>query len=63
MFVTLLLFELILVLLQLWLLSSALSGILAGRPQMAVPAAVVSLGCLVINTWMLIGIYRIDDES
>lgn len=61
-FVTLLLFELILVLVQLWLLVSALDGVLSGRVGMAGTAAIVSLGCLAINTWMLVGVYRVDHE-
>lgn len=61
-FVTLLLFELLLLMVQLWLLVSTLEGILSGRPQMALPAAIASLFCLGINTWMLVGVYRVDRE-
>jgi hypothetical protein len=59
-FVALLCFELVLLLLQLWLFVSALEGILAGEPGMADPAAIVSLVCLGINTWMLIGVEKTD---
>ncbi|CAN5434607.1 hypothetical protein BH11ARM1_BH11ARM1_03380 [soil metagenome] len=62
-FVALLLFELILVLLQLWLFVSSLDGILAGEPGMAVPASIISLVCLMVNTWMLIGVEKADHES
>jgi hypothetical protein len=59
-FIGLLLFELVLLLIQLWLFVSALEGILAGELGMVVPGAIVSLVCLAINTWMLIGINRMD---
>jgi len=59
-FIALLLFELVLVLLQLWLFVSALDGILASETRMVVPGAVVSLICLAINTWMLVGVGRMD---
>lgn len=61
-FVALLLFELILVLLQLWLFVATLEGILAGQPGMALPAAFVSLACLAANTWMLLGVEKTDHE-
>lgn len=59
-FIALLLFELVLVLIQLWLFVSALEGILANETGMVLPAAGVSLVCLAINTWMLVGINRTD---
>jgi hypothetical protein len=61
-FMSLLLFELILVILQLWLFVSALEGLLAHERTMAVPAAIVSLLCLAANTWMLIGVNRADHQ-
>lgn len=62
-FIGLLLFELILVLIQLWIFVSALEGILAGEMRMVVPGAVVSLICLGVNTWMLLGVRKVDRES
>ena len=62
-FIALLLFELVLVLLQLWLFVSALEGILAGEPGMAVPGAIVSFVCLAVNTWMLLGVNRMDQKQ
>ena len=62
-FVTLLLFELVLVLLQLWLFVSTLEALLSGRSGMAVPAAAASIACLAVNLWMLIGVYRVDKEK
>ncbi len=61
-FVGLLLFELVLILLQLWMFVSALEGIEAGKTTMVLPGAVVSLLCLGLNTWMLIGVEKTDHE-
>jgi hypothetical protein len=59
-FAILLFFELVLVLLQLWLFVSVLEGAVSGGSPIAATAAVVSLVCFAINTWMLIGVARID---
>lgn len=61
-FVTMLLFELVLLMIQIWLFVSALDGVLSGRRQMSLPAAIASVACLAINCWMLVGIYRVDHE-
>lgn len=55
-FVALLLFNLVLVLLQLWLFASVLEGLIHGRLEMAIPAALASLGLFSVNLWMLRGI-------
>lgn len=57
-FVVLLLFNLVLVMLQLWLFASVLEGILEGKSAMALPAAFASLGLFAVNVWMLRGIQR-----
>lgn len=57
-FVALLLFNLILVLLQLWLFVSVLEGLLNGRADMALPAGIASLVLFGVNLWMLRGINR-----
>lgn len=62
-FVSLLLFQLVLIILQLWLFVSALEGILSHRPDMAIPGAIVSLICLVVNTWMLVGLSKTDHQQ
>ena len=62
-FIALLLFELVLVLLQLWLFVSSLEGILAGETRMVVPGAIVSILCLVGCIWMLIGVNKTDRDS
>ncbi len=62
-FVALLLFQMVLILLQLWLFVSALEAILSREYHMALPAAAVSLVCLGINWWMLVGINRTDRDA
>lgn len=57
-FVALLLFSLVLVLLQLWLFSSVLEGLLEGKRAMALPAGIASAVLFFVNTWMLRGLYR-----
>ena len=59
----LLLFNLVLIILQLWLFVSTLENLINGRVQMALPAAVASVICLAINVWMLIGLQRLDHDS
>ncbi|HEY0868231.1 MAG TPA: DUF6755 family protein [Fimbriimonas sp.] len=59
-FNALLLFNLVLVVIQLWLFVSALEGILHGRTGMVVPGAIASLAIMGVNIWMLIGIGRLD---
>lgn len=59
-FVTLMLFQLVLIVVQLWLFVSVLEALLGGHAEMALPAAVASLVCLGINIWMLLGIYRME---
>lgn len=57
-FVALLLFNLVLVMLQLWLFTSVLEGLIHGRVGMALPAAIASVGLFTVNLWMLRGITR-----
>ena len=59
-FVTLMLFQIVLIVVQLWLFVSVLEALLGGVAQMALPAAVASLLCLGVNVWMLLGIYRME---
>ena len=62
-FVSLLLFNLVLVLIQLWLFVSVLENLLAGQLQMALPAALASVVILFVNVWMLFGISKMEKES
>lgn len=59
-FVALMLFQFVLVLLQLWLFVSVLEGQIGGAKEMAVPGAAVSVAILAVNIWMLLGIRRMD---
>jgi hypothetical protein len=59
-FTALLMFAFVLIILQLWLFVSALEQILAGRSEMAAPAAAISFICLGVNIWMLVGIGRME---
>ncbi|HRF61162.1 MAG TPA: hypothetical protein PLH94_14760 [Fimbriimonadaceae bacterium] len=54
----LLLFNLVLILLQLWLFVSVLEGMLHGKTAMALPAALASVGLCLVNVWMLRGLSR-----
>lgn len=58
-FVGLLLFALILFLIQLWLFVMVLENMLGGKTGMAVPAAIASVGLLIVNVWMLLGVSRL----
>lgn len=59
-FMGLLLFNLVLVLLQLWLFVATLESLIEGRPAIAVPAAISSAGILAVNVWMLLGVRRVE---
>ncbi|MFN8219661.1 MAG: DUF6755 family protein [Fimbriimonadales bacterium] len=54
------LFNLVLILLQLWLFVTILEGLLGGETGAAVTAAIASVGILVVNIWILAGIYRME---
>lgn len=62
-FVALLLFNLVLVLIQLWLFVSVLENMLAGDLKMAIPAAIASVVILAVNVWMLRGIEKMETGS
>ena len=59
-YVVLLMFNLTLVILQIWLFTATLENLLARKFAVAIPAAVVSLICAGVNVWMLIGLYRLE---
>ena len=62
-FVALLMFNLVLVLIQLWLFVSVLENMLAGDLKMAIPAAIASVVILIVNIWMLRGIGKMESGS
>ena len=53
-------FVLMLVVLQLWLLTSTMNAYLGGDESVIWPAAVASLACLALNAGLLRYLYRID---
>ena len=59
-FVGMLLFMLVLLLIQMWLFTSTLDNLLEGNLSIAIPAACVSLVCLGVNVWVLIGLQRME---
>lgn len=59
-FVGLLLFELLLIFIQIWLFVMVLENLLAGRTAMVIPAAVASLVILAVNIWMMRGVMFLD---
>lgn len=50
----------VLVVLQLWLLTASTSAYLGGDEDTAIPAAVVSVLCLLLNLGLLRYLYRLD---
>lgn len=58
-FVALILFALILFLIQLWLFVMVFENLLAGKADMAIPAAIGSCILLGINFWMLRGVQQL----
>ncbi|HWD37211.1 MAG TPA: DUF6755 family protein [Fimbriimonas sp.] len=60
-FAALLLFNLVLVLLQLWLFVGVLESLQSGKSTMALPAAAVSVLILAVNVWMLRGVVKLTE--
>jgi hypothetical protein len=50
----------VLVVLQLWLLTATMNAYLGHDESVIWPAAVASLGCLLLNAGLLLYVYRID---
>ncbi|MBS1717638.1 MAG: hypothetical protein JSS72_07890 [Armatimonadetes bacterium] len=61
-FIGLLLFNLMLVLIQIWLCFGVVENLVDGKPAMAVPAAIGSLVCFGVNVWMYFGVVRLEKE-
>ena len=55
-----LLFVILIVILQLWLLTVTVNSYLGGNLDVVWPAALVSLGCLLLNAGLLRYLYRLD---
>lgn len=54
-----LVFALILVVLQLWLLTATMNAFLGGDTATSLPAALASLACFGANLWLLRYLYRL----
>ena len=46
-----------------WLFVATLNNFLDGRYEVAIPAACVSLLCLAVNVWMLVGLGRMEHSE
>ena len=55
-----LVFAIIIVVLQLWLLSATMNAYLGGDVAIALPAAIASVVCLGLNIWLLRYLYRLE---
>lgn len=55
-----LLFVVMVVVLQLWLLTATMNAYLGGDTSVVVPAALASLVCLALNLGLLVYLYRLD---
>ncbi len=53
-------FTVLIVILQLWLLTATMNAYLGGEYAIMVPAALVSLGCFVLNAGLLWFLYGLD---
>ncbi len=62
-FAGLLLFQLLMIFLQIWLFVMVLENLLAGRTEMVIPAAAASLVILGVNIWMLRGVLLLDRST
>jgi hypothetical protein len=51
---------LVLVILQLWLLTATMNAYLGGDGSIPLPAALVSLGCLLLNAGLFRYLFRLD---
>jgi hypothetical protein len=55
-----LVFVVLVVVLQLWLLTATMNAYLGGDTAIVVPAALVSLACLGLNLGLLVYLYRLE---
>ncbi len=55
-----LLFVILVVVLQLWLLTATVNAYLGGDTTVVIPAAIASFACLGLNVWLLRHLARLD---
>jgi hypothetical protein len=53
-------FQLVLVILQLWLFTATMNAHLGGDDSVVLPAAAAGLGCLALNAGLLRYLYRLE---
>lgn len=53
-------FELVLVILQLWLFTATMNAHLGGDDSVVIPAAAASIACLALNVGLLRYLYRLE---
>lgn len=53
----------LLVVMQLWLLTATMNAWLGGDSSVVWPAAVASLGCLMVNLWLLRRVFSLQEEG
>ena len=58
-----LIFVLIIVMLQLWLLTATMNAFLGGDASVVWPAALASLACLLLNVGLLAYLYRLERRN
>jgi hypothetical protein len=54
---------LLLVILQLWLLTATMNAYLGGDSSVVWPAALVSLGCFLVNLWLLRRVFSLQGPN
>jgi hypothetical protein len=57
------LFVTLLVVLQLWLLTATMNAWLGGDSSVVWPAALASLGCLLVNLWLLRRVFYLQEPG
>ncbi|HET6267747.1 MAG TPA: DUF6755 family protein [Acidobacteriota bacterium] len=50
----------VIVVLQLWLFTATMDAFLRGKSELLIPAALASLGCLMLNLGLLWYLYRLE---
>jgi hypothetical protein len=60
---TLMVMVMLVLLVQLWLVTIALEEYMAARATLATPTFLASLGCFLLNLWLLRYLYRLDKKE
>jgi hypothetical protein len=60
---TLMVMVMLVLLIQLWLLTIALEEYMAAHTALAIPTFLASLGCFLLNLWLLRYLYALDKNK